>query len=382
VAESTYPFQDPSLLCDVPPEAKVFRSHFDDVWARWKWLERARFLWRLAPRVAEMICFPDPWVGWVPHAVRLATEVIRSERPDIIVSTSAPYSTHLVAIALKQTFQLPWVADFRDEWSENPYANWSIISKYRHRRIEQQVLQSADKVVSVTPGITEGLQRLSGKQPCHFVTIPNGYDAEDFGQGEGAGGKRQTKFRVSYAGTFYGSQQPDVFLNGLLQAIAEERSLINELQFVVAGKHDQNSYLDKFPYQSMLQKPGYLPHHEAVHLMQNSDLLLLVIPRQRGNDCFTGKLFEYLAAGQHILALVPPESIAARLIQQAKAGWVVDPDDVDGITKGLLHYYRLWQKGIAFSERDWSVVEGYSRRSLTGQLAEMFEELLRPPLSP
>jgi glycosyltransferase involved in cell wall biosynthesis len=54
-------------------------------------------------------------------------------------------------------------------------------------------------------------------------------------------------------------------------------------------------------------------------------------------------VFEYLAAGRPILAVVPPEGEAAELVRVTGAGVVVAPEDVDGIAAALGELERRWR---------------------------------------
>src|SRR5207244_7291022 len=86
-----------------------------------------------------------------------------------------------------------------------------------------------------------------------------------------------------------------------------------------------------------LELHPYVPRRRALELQRDSDALLLLIPEAggRGRGVLSGKVFEYLAAERPILALVPPEGAAARLLNETGAGVVVPPDDVPAIRSGL-----------------------------------------------
>jgi glycosyltransferase involved in cell wall biosynthesis len=59
----------------------------------------------------------------------------------------------------------------------------------------------------------------------------------------------------------------------------------------------------------------------------------------------SGKLFEYLAAGRPILALVPPDGAASDLVRAADAGIVVAPDDVGAIKSAIEELVQRWRSG-------------------------------------
>ncbi len=69
------------------------------------------------------IAFPDPEKGWYQYAVKAASDLLDKERVAAIVSTSPPETTHLIARKLKQKYNIPWIADFRDLWMQNELYN-------------------------------------------------------------------------------------------------------------------------------------------------------------------------------------------------------------------------------------------------------------------
>ena len=72
---------------------------------------------------------------------------------DVIISTGPPHSMHLIALKLRQKFNIKWIADFRDPWTFVDYYDQLKISKWadkKHHKLEASVLKNADKTVTVT----------------------------------------------------------------------------------------------------------------------------------------------------------------------------------------------------------------------------------------
>ncbi|HUP22009.1 MAG TPA: group 1 glycosyl transferase, partial [Thermoanaerobaculia bacterium] len=91
-----------------------------------------------------------------------------------------------------------------------------------------------------------------------------------------------------------------------------------------------------------------------------------------------GKVFEYLAAGRPILAVVPPDGAAADLIREAGAGVVVAPDDVQGIRDALVGLHAQYQDGGLLSvELARGLQERLSRRSRVEETADLLREIVR-----
>jgi len=76
--------------------------------------------------------------------------VIQAERPDIIYTTSGPYSNHLVGLWAQRRFHIPWLADFRDPWSQNLLTPYLPGYRILNRKLERKVLAATDRVVCVS----------------------------------------------------------------------------------------------------------------------------------------------------------------------------------------------------------------------------------------
>jgi glycosyltransferase involved in cell wall biosynthesis len=123
----------------------------------------------------------------------------------------------------------------------------------------------------------------------------------------------------------------------------------------------------------------YAPRADALRLQRDSEALLLLIPDAggRGKGVLSGKVFEYLAAGRPILAVVPPDGAAAELIREAGAGVVVAPDDVDGMKAALADLHARYEdRGLLSVELPRELKERLSRRARIEETAELLRSLL------
>jgi glycosyltransferase involved in cell wall biosynthesis len=87
-------------------------------------------------------------------------------------------------------------------------------------------------------------------------------------------------------------------------------------------------------------------------------------------------VFEYIAAGRPILAVVPPDGAAAELIRETGAGVVVAPDDVAGIEAALVELHARFANGglpsVELAKRD---EDRLSRRARVEEMAALVEEI-------
>ncbi len=172
--------QDQTLMAKIPPDFKISRTGYWDVTTPLrfmgkffpsKWIEKLR---------AGLL--PDTYVGWLPFAYQQARRIIAREQIDMIYTVSFPHTAHLVGYLLKRRTGKPWLADFRDEWTQNPF----IFYRWTWQRradvwLEQRVIQAADRIVVTTEPYRDCMQSLLPAGARGKVTvITNGFEPNDF----------------------------------------------------------------------------------------------------------------------------------------------------------------------------------------------------------
>jgi glycosyltransferase involved in cell wall biosynthesis len=309
----------------------------------------------------------------------MGKEILAEGRIDAIYSTSSPPTAHLIARRLCREKHLPWIADFRDPWLDNfDAASPTVFHRRLIARLEQAVCLEASALTVVSePMRLRLLKSYPDLPPGNIITIPNGYDPADLAHAKPVS-LPAGAFHLVYTGSFYArNRSPDAFLAALKRLIDSGAISQGNIRVHLIGNAGKAALqkIAELHLGDVVIAPGYLPHAESVGYLLAADALLLVIGSDPGSEVvFTGKLFEYLAARRPILALAPPGP-AASLIQEAQAGSVVDPDDVDAIAAALLDYYLRWEQGgLRLESRD-EVIERYDRRRLTSRLANLLDSV-------
>lgn len=345
-----------------------------------------------ATKLNNLLFIPDNRIGWWPFAYLSILENFKRNDFDLIFSTSPMFTAHLVAMAVKHTFHKPWVVDLRDLWVLNPYLRPpTALHRRICRSIESKTFRSADKIVTVADELRQDLiESYSEISPAKFVVIPNGYDQADF---ESASQQKDKKFSIVYVGSLYlfSGRTPYYFLVALGHLITQYPQLKQEMDVIFIGPWDRQNEkifrntISEYSLKNMVRHIDPVPHPEAVKYMKSARLLLLILGKkievQKGSGeriydrtSATGKLFEYLASGNPILALAG-EGAAKRIIEEANSGRVVDPEDIDGIKKAILQFYKLYKQGELKVQIRKDVSQRFERKKLTGELAKIFDEL-------
>jgi glycosyltransferase involved in cell wall biosynthesis len=328
--------------------------------------------------VRMWVYIPDGQVGWYPFAVRAARRVMKSQEVAAIFSTSFPATAHLAAYRLKRATGKPWIADFRDLWTENHYSDYpSALRKRIDQRIEAKLLEHADVITTVSDEWAETLRRMTRGRK-RVEVIRNGFADDEFASLKH---RRPERWTITYVGLFYGAKQdPSPFLEALRRIIASGQAPREAVRFNIVGEPDPfvREAVARFDVADITHFTGFIPHADALAEQVNSSLLLLILHQGQANaGTVPGKLYEYLGARRPVLALVPNSFEAARLIRGSSAGVVVESQDIAGIERALVESYNAYQSNNErLNDADLSRFE---RRAQAGQLAALLDELVARP---
>lgn len=343
---------------------------------------------RLRHWAGRLLNVPFPFTRWWPEA---AFQAGRGAEVDLIFATMSPFESGAAAVRLASETGKPWVADLRDPWALD---EWRTYPTALHRRLElkkmERTLASAAAVVMNTPEAADSLRaalpRLAG---VPIVSIPNGFDADDFAgpapNGNGAfrivhagwshveGGRKHRRTAAIYAALGGSVRGLDILPRShlyLLEALERLALPGVELHLVGQASNDTGS--------PVVRARGYLPHSEAVGLIRGADLLFLPmhdLPMGTRSRIVPGKTYEYLASGRPILAAVP-DGDARDLLEEAGTAFLTRPRDVESMMAVVSDLVARKERGDPPPALREDAVAPYERRRLTRRLAELFDDVL------
>ena len=142
---------------------------------------------------------------------------------------------------------------------------------------------------------------------------------------------------------------------------------------------DVSQYLiDVLRLKDVVEYVGYVPYKKSIQYQAQSDTLLITLGSEPGNEVIIhAKLFEYLAIRKPILALIPTEGEASKLIRETRSGIVVSPDDKDMICEEMYELYSRYKKPSFKVNTPNSLLKRYERKYLTGELSKLFWNLVQ-----
>lgn len=327
---------------------------------------------RLVQFIKGFIVYPDEQKLWLPFAIKAGRELLQKERYNALISSSGPVTTHMIASALRREMKIPWIADFRDLWTQNHCYPYTKLRKVFEKRLELKTLRDADALVSVSEPLADKLASLhKGKQ---VFAVPNGFDPDDIGSAP-----LTKKFTITYTGQLYhGKRDPELLLRGIYEMIKEGEMEENNIGIRFYGPFEYwlDQEIKRYHLEGVVKQNGIVSREIALEKQRESQLLLLLNwddPDEKG--VYTGKIFEYLAARRPILAIGGPEGVVSQLLRETGAG--VHIKNMDDLKQFLRSCYKEYQATgqvvyCGIEER----VAKYSHRDMARKFAEILNNLL------
>jgi hypothetical protein len=320
----------------------------------------------------EIFTYPDPTINWSISAIEKGNEILKERHIDAIISSILPVTPHIIASDLLKRKKIPWLADFRDLWTQNNYFKRSRIRGFFEKRLELNTLSSASALTTVSHPLSEKLQELHKNKKIY--TITNGFDPEQINPGI----PLTKKFRITYTGSLYrGRHDPEPLFRSLKVLIDEKMIDPSVIEIHFFGYNEGWLITDvmKYHLENIVQIHGQISREESIQKQRESQVLLHLTwndPIEKG--VYTGKIFDYLAAKRPILAIGLYQSVVTDLLKQTHAGLQVSSDSE--IKDSILQFYREYEENgsVKYSGMQ-SEIERYSHREMAKKFADVLEDI-------
>ncbi|MCH7813462.1 MAG: hypothetical protein IID40_05520, partial [Planctomycetes bacterium] len=202
-----------------------------------------------------------------------------------------------------------------------------------------------------------------------FQTIRNGYDPTDFQEPVEPTGK----FDIIHTGTLYRSRQPDIFLEGLTAFLRQVPAAAEHTRVRFFGMSldlDQS----RLARTAGVEVYGWTAHEDVVRALRESAVLLLLRHFEGWQETtIPGKTYEYLASGNHILAIQREQRELDGILRAYGNATTLREYQPQDVARVLTDLYRRWERGRLGRQTPPAFVRRFSREATAGQLANLLD---------
>jgi colanic acid biosynthesis glycosyl transferase WcaI len=308
---------------------------------------------------------------------RLLRDRIGAFRPQVVLSANAPLEVQAAAAANAHAIgaaSIVWLQDLHSVaitriTGRRVRVLGSLIGA-RYGRMERRLLCDADGVVAISSTYLPMVARFG--VPMDKVSVIENWAPVD----EGPPAPKQNPWSLAqglhdrpvllYAGTLALKHNPELLLELALRVPGASVVVVSD----GSGADWLRAHVDSV---NNLRVLPFQPYASVADMLASADVLLAVLEHDASTFSVPSKVMTYFAAGRAVLAAIPINNPAAKAIEHAGAGMVVDPGDVEGLAAAaralLADPARLASAGEA--------AHRYARANFAiGPIADRFEAVI------
>ncbi len=303
-------------------------------------------------------------------------------KPDILLSYSPPLPLGLSAWILSRIWQVPWVLQLEDLYPEAAVAAGVLHNRAAIRFftwIEKFQYSRATHFSVISSVFRQNLLE-KGVAAEKITLIPNWADPEivrplpkenSFRSQHGNG----SKFIILYAGNMgVTSSLEDVL--GAAVALKE----VPDVYFLMIGEGVKKPELEQSAKLNKLKNISFLPYQPREsfpEVLAAADVGLVTINCNSSLSSLPSKVFNFMASARPILAVAPPESELARLIEATNCGISVAPEHPELLAGAILSLKQDANRIDEMGRNGRSRLETmYSRAGCIDMVEQMFLKLI------
>jgi glycosyltransferase involved in cell wall biosynthesis len=369
---------DHSLLNDIPECARIVRVPMlnEQVGATVASLTGGH---RLGLKIAEAISWrlrdrrssPDLYALWKPTVVRAALRLFHDTGFDAIVATGFPWTSLLAGAEIAAATGRPLIADFRDLWAGESVFRDRRPPREEELALEGSVIERAAMVVTPSLSTCRYLAATHPEAPGEkFCAIRNGFDHADF-TGDVERDPAQP-FRIVFTGVWKEGYNPAQLYDSIEWIRRSHPRLLDNVEVIAAGFTPGEA--ERRQLGAHIKEVGGVTHDVAVALMRSADILFATHIDPERQWAIPAKVYEYLASGSPILALLDPDQETAQILRATGGAAIVSADDPGTLYDALARALR--ERRLDVPPRNAAAMAAFERRNLTAQLAGALDRVV------
>ncbi len=304
---------------------------------------------------------------------------LRAPSYDVILTPSPPLTIGVTAYLASRLRRVPYIYNVQDIWPEvavrlGLMTNPKVIRFFEW--MERFVYQKAKAVSVISQGFFNNLHD-KGVPSEKLAIIPNFVDvdfitpqakANHFSKAHGL----DEKFVLLYAGNVGYSQSLDT----VLDAAANLRDY-RDIVFLIVGNGTAKAGLEQRAVELQLENVRFLPFQPKEDLsamMATADVSLVPLKSSISANSVPSKVLTIMASGRPVLASIDADSDVTLLLNEARCGLAVTPDDPKALSEAILQLYAKPERRVEMGRNGRDYVE---KHFTPKTIAAQYDELLR-----
>lgn len=283
---------------------------------------------RLLTRIYSELRTINPNSQWVRYAFQKSLSIVKEFKPDLMMTSSTPFESHMVGLKLKKYIGLPWVASFSDPWP-------SAINPAPYNAYEMPIFN-----------IFQMSYLRSVLNNCNAVHMPNTH-ALKLTERKAKVSLSQKGFSIPHIGSKSNINHAAAKIDdgwlihlGFLSRERNSRQLLEAIRTEVISNSKQfkglllvgkvcvqfKALVEKMGMKNMVNYLGSVSHKDAMAIAKRAAALVVIEADMSESPYLPSKFADYARVGRPIIAVTPKRSPIREYLSQYGGGYAVSHD--------------------------------------------------------
>jgi len=294
-----------------------------------------------------------------------------------VIVSGNPFELFRFGYKLHRKHNIPWIADYRDDWNTSNINDsrgpLDAFLRMLERRSERRYIATASCITTVSKHYAEKISSFTG---VPGYVVQNGFFPDDYAAYQNL--PSYEEFTLLYNGMLYPSQQIEVVLDAFKQLVDKhpEYRIKMKLRFPgILFLKDVASRVETLMqgYEDVVWMSPRIPRTEVLTMQAKSHLLLMVSHRD-AKGIPSSKIYEYLGLGKPVLICPGDGDVLDETFSPYDLGFVANTSQ-EALEILENHFRAYLNKRNVVDHADRSYALKFTRKEQTKVLAEILNTI-------
>jgi glycosyltransferase involved in cell wall biosynthesis len=256
---------------------------------------------------------------------------------DIIYMNSWPIFAQYLTVKVAYKYNIPIITHVQDIYPESLSTKMPLLGVLFNLifiSIDKIILRKSTKVIAISEKMKKYLANSRQISLNKIKVVKNWQNEEAFIVYDEIKKNISNKEKL-FTFMYMGNIGPVAGIDLLIESF--HNANLQKCQLVIAGSGSKKEELENLVSLRKIERVNFVdvPDGMVPEIQGSADIMLLPIKKGAASSSIPSKLPAYMFSKKPIIASVDMDSDSARVINEAKAGWVIEPENINTLIDAM-----------------------------------------------
>ena len=256
---------------------------------------------------------------------------------DIIYMNSWPIFSQYMTVNIANKYSIPIVTHVQDVYPESISVKMPLLENLFNlffKPIDKLILEKSKYIITISKKMKKYLSSSRHIPLKKFKVVQNWQDEDAF-----LNYQKKNRLNIEeqklFCFMYLGNIGPVAGIEFLIESFFKAN--LKDCKLIIAGSGSKRIDLKKLVSSKKIERVYFVdvPNGRVPEIQDSADVMLLSIKKGAASSSIPSKLPAYMFSKKPIIASVDMDSDSADIINKAKSGWVIEPENIDIMTDAM-----------------------------------------------